>query len=133
MCGNCCTGPEGYVLFTPEEAGQIAAGLGLCREAFEARYTHQTVEGPSLNEVRTEFGFDCVFLDRTTIPGKAVCGIYANRPSQCRTWPFWKQNLRTPGHWRSAGRTCPGLNKGPLHSPEHIRLTVEGHPGAARS
>lgn len=130
LCGNCCTGPPGYVLYSDAEADAMADGLGLARPEFDRLYTHDTREGRSLTERRTEFGFDCIFLDRETVPGKAVCGVYEHRPAQCRSWPFWKENLRSPRYWRSAGRTCPGLNTGPLHSPDLIRLTVEGDAGS---
>lgn len=132
QCGNCCTGPPGYVLFTGAEADAMASDLGIGRREFDERYTHETAEGRSLTEVRTRHGFDCVFLDRETEPGKALCRVYGSRPSQCRTWPFWKENLRSSRHWASAGRTCPGMNTGPLHAPGVIELTVEGDVGAGR-
>jgi len=126
MCGACCSGPSGYVGFTPAEARAIARRLGLAEDEFLRRYTTDTPAGPSFIERRSEHGLDCVFLDRETIPGRAICSVYEDRPSQCRTWPFWVGNLRSPNHWRSAGRTCPGINTGRLHAPETIRLTVRG-------
>lgn len=132
MCGNCCTGPPGYVLFTDAEADAMAGVLGLARSEFDERYTHETSEGRSLTETRSDYGLDCVFLDRATMPGKALCRVYLARPAQCRTWPFWGENVRSPARWRAAGRTCPGLNRGPLHSPETIRLTIERDRGARR-
>ena len=132
LCGACCTGPPGYVLFTDEEADAIASFLGVTRAEFEERWTHETPEGRSLIEKKTSAGFDCIFLDRTAIPGKAVCGIYEHRPAQCRTWPFWADNLRSSRHWDAAARGCPGINRGPLHSPGTIRLTVERDNGARR-
>src|SRR5882724_869738 len=93
MCGNCCTGPQGYVLVTEAETAGLAARLGLSVADFAARYTHKESTGRSLNEHKTEHGYDCIFLDREKIPGKAVCGVYEDRPAQCRTWPFWKSNL----------------------------------------
>lgn len=123
MCGNCCTGPTGYVMFTPDEAEAMAARLGVSQRVFHQRYSRDTPEGRSLREVKTEFGYDCVFLDRSTVPGKAVCSLYSDRPLQCRTWPFWKENLNTERDWRKAARTCPGINNGPAHTPELIRLT----------
>ncbi|MEZ6243953.1 MAG: YkgJ family cysteine cluster protein [Phycisphaerales bacterium] len=126
QCGACCTGPSGYVSFTPTEAKTIARRLAITPDEFIKSYTTDTPMGPSFIERRTEFGFDCVFLDRETIPGRAICSIYEDRPSQCRTWPFWEGNLRSPNHWKVAGRTCPGIDKGRLHSPETIRLTLRG-------
>ena len=35
---------------------------------------------------------DCVFFDSE----RRSCKVYALRPRQCRTWPFWESNLRHP-------------------------------------
>lgn len=122
MCGNCCSGPPGYVSFTEEEALAMAAKVGLTFEQFMDRYTHQTPAGLSLREVAGEHGYDCIFLDRTTMPGRAICGVYEARPSQCRTWPFWEGNLKSPSHWARAARTCPGINTGTHYTPLQIRM-----------
>ena len=58
---------------------------------------------------------DCVFLS-----GRG-CSIYDVRPAQCRNWPFWPANLASREIWISTGTRCPGINKGPLHSPEQIQ------------
>ena len=102
MCGNCCTGPEGVVMFSPEEGQAMADKLGLPLEEFLARYSRRVGRQRSLREKRTDFGNDCIFLDRNSIPGKAVCGVYEDRPAQCRTWPFWDSNLRSPQAWAEA-------------------------------
>lgn len=122
MCGNCCTGPEGYVLVSDEDIRAIASHLGIDESTFRDRYVRDTHKGRSLTETRTEFGFDCVFLDRTRVPGKAVCGIYEVRPAQCRTWPFWGSNLTNPKAWRNASRSCPGMNRGTFYPVEQIRI-----------
>lgn len=123
MCGSCCTGPSGFVLFTDEEADAMAGEVGVSRDEFIARYTRDTSLGRSLAEKPSAFGQDCVFLDREKIPGKAVCGLYGSRPTQCRTWPFWKSNLLSRRHWEHASKGCPGMNRGPLTDPETIRIT----------
>ncbi len=122
MCGNCCSGPPGVVLFTKAEGKAIAAKLGITNKEFLAQYTMSTPQGPSLKEVRHDYGLDCVFLDRKTIPGKALCNIYQDRPAQCTTWPFWPEMLRKRDDWTRAKRTCPGLDTGRLYSPEEIRI-----------
>lgn len=124
QCGNCCTGAPGYVLFSEDEGRAMAAELGVPHVAFLDRYTRETPEGRSLREVRTEHGHDCVLLDRTSRPGKAICSVYTARPTQCRTWPFWPENLRSRRHWQRAAQTCPGIGRGPLHSPETVRLRL---------
>ena len=55
-------------------------------------------------------GGDCIFLDRSD--GKTKCSIYPVRPMQCRTWPFWDQNLHSIDAWNDAHRKCPGMNRG---------------------
>jgi Fe-S-cluster containining protein len=122
MCGNCCTGPQGYVIVSEAECSGLAARLGLSVSEFVERYTHKTSLGRSLNEKKTEFGYDCVFLDREKVPGKAVCGVYEDRPAQCRTWPFWKSNLTSKSAWERAKKTCPGMDKGKRYSVQQVRV-----------
>ncbi len=121
MCGNCCSGPEGYVLVDDAEAAAIASHLNLTVNDFLDRYTRSTSAGRSLTEKLSSFGQDCVFLDRDTMPGKALCSVYQIRPKQCRTWPFWKSLLVSRKKWELAKRMCPGIEKGPLFPPEEIR------------
>ena len=121
-CGNCCTGPEGYVSFTDQEAEALAARLGLSVEAFLEKYTQETPEGRSLTERKTQFGLDCIFLDRDSVPGKALCSVYEDRPAQCRTWPFWQSNLKNKNTWARAEKNCPGMEHGKLYPPEQIRI-----------
>ena len=123
MCGNCCTGPTGYVKFTEDEAVAIARRLGVSVELFHERYARDTIVGKSLVEVETQFGYDCVFLDRRAVPGKAVCSLYEDRPEQCRTWPFWASNLTSERAWEAASRGCPGIGSGPTYSPQYIRIS----------
>ena len=123
LCGGCCTGQEGFVNFTDDEAKAMADDLGIPLDKFLKKYTHNTPAGPSLTERKTKFGYDCVFLDRKTIPGKAVCGVYKSRPVQCRTWPFWETNLSSEHAWRGAAAGCPGIDRGQqvIH-PTQIRI-----------
>ena len=124
QCGNCCTGPPGAVWFTPEEGVEMAKELGLSVSAFRKQYARKLHDGWSLNEHLTEAGYDCIFLDRTTQPGKALCRVYRTRPKQCQTWPFWPENLRTPAHWNRARDTtpCPGMDQGNIVPIEQIRI-----------
>jgi Fe-S-cluster containining protein len=54
--------------------------------------------------------YDCVFW-------RDGCTVYAHRPLQCRTFPFWDRNL-SPGVWEALD--CPGAGKGELHGPAYI-------------
>ncbi|MEO1534989.1 MAG: YkgJ family cysteine cluster protein [Planctomycetota bacterium] len=122
QCGGCCTGPSGYVKFTDDEARAMATKLGMPMDEFMRTYTHETPMGRSLTERVTEFGYDCVFLDREAAPGKAVCSLYEARPAQCRTWPFWTSNLSSEHAWRRAAMECPGIDRGAKAThPDEIR------------
>jgi Fe-S-cluster containining protein len=124
QCGNCCTGPPGHVWFTDEEGERMARLLGLTASEFHERFARKVGANWSLSETRTEHGLDCVFLDRASVPGKAVCAIYKARPMQCRTWPFWPENLESRRTWASVKRhtPCPGMDRGRLVPIEEIRI-----------
>lgn len=111
--------------FSAAEARAMAERLRISDDEFAERYTREAGAGPSLTERLGPRGYDCVFLDRESVPGKALCAVYEARPMQCRTWPFWPENLRSREHWDRAARSCPGMNTGKQHEPEFIRVTVE--------
>jgi Fe-S-cluster containining protein len=46
--------------------------------------------------------------------------IYPVRPSQCRIWPFWTENLKSPDTWNQAVQKCGGINHGRFYSFEEI-------------
>lgn len=130
QCGNCCTGPTGFVWFTPKEAEAIAAYLEITVEAFYERYTKSIMGRRSLDEVKIKQGmYDCVFLSRDAETGKAGCSIYPVRPTQCRTWPFWESNLTSKRAWAAAAKTCPGMQQGGTFVPiEDIRIRLASNP-----
>jgi len=132
QCGNCCSGPPGAVWIDDAEATAIAAELGLPLEEFVEGHTRRVGPRRTLRERRSEFGHDCVFLDRSE-PGKATCRIYRARPRQCRTWPFWPENLEDREAWETTRRRvpCPGMGEGTLHGPVEIRIAL-GDGNAAR-
>jgi Fe-S-cluster containining protein len=132
MCGRCCSGPSGYVLFTDEEARLIAHRLGVSVPEFLRRYTDDTrmeISGRrrSLREVETDHGLDCIFLDRLSMPGKALCTIHEVRPLQCRTFPFWPEHVQSRRAWDSLAQTCEGIGRGPVVPFTEIRVQVEAH------
>lgn len=113
QCGNCCTGSPGAVWFTEEELESIAAALGRPVDEVRQTDTHLVQGKPSLRELSNG---DCVYLDPTT----RGCTVYAARPAQCRTWPFWRQNLVTPERWEAVCQVCPGAGRGAQHSSEAV-------------
>jgi Fe-S-cluster containining protein len=51
--------------------------------------------------------------------------VYPVRPRQCRTWPFWESNLRSPETWAETCRVCPGSGTGRLYQIEEIHSQAE--------
>lgn len=110
QCGNCCTGPSGFVWFSEEEGGAIAQYLGMDLHAFHDRYARRALGRWTLGETRRGRAYDCVFL-REDDQGKRMCSIYPVRPTQCRTWPFWPSNIKSRSAWESSAKTCPGMRR----------------------
>ena len=128
-CGRCCSGATGSVRFTIDEAEGLATTLDVTMDEFYEQFTRLGNRGRELKEIRMEDGsFDCIFLDRETQPGLALCKVYLNRPLQCKTWPFWPELLEDKDSWEKAASSkyhekarnvdkkeqagCPGINKG---------------------
>lgn len=114
-CGDCCLG-HGFVWVDLEEMQALADFLGLPFEEFTTRYVRQAGERYSLIDRENQA---CVFW-------RNGCTVYAARPGQCRTFPFWEENLAEPEDWAMASRKCAGINKGSLHSRETIVQFLTG-------
>jgi Fe-S-cluster containining protein len=110
------------VWFTHDEGVAMAAALGMQLESFMQAFARRIHDRWSLTERAGPRGMDCVLLDRESQPGKALCRVYAARPKQCRTWPFWQRNLVSRDAWaRAAENTpCPGMNGGTFFPAESI-------------
>ncbi|MCU0712205.1 MAG: YkgJ family cysteine cluster protein [Pirellula sp.] len=116
QCGNCCSGPQtGFVWVTEEEIVQLAKAIGMENdlEEFERKFTRRV--GIRVSLVEYSDG-DCIFLD----PTLRNCTVYQARPSQCRTWPFWASNVKSPKTWERTASNCPGCNHGTLYSIQEI-------------
>lgn len=113
-CGDCCTGAPGYVWVNRSEIAALANALGMKVEEFERQYVRAIGIRKSLKE---RANGDCVLFDAET----RRCRVYAARPRQCRTWPFWASNLATPAAWAETAERCPGCNRGRLFSYQEIR------------
>ncbi|MHC4337983.1 MAG: YkgJ family cysteine cluster protein [Planctomycetota bacterium] len=117
QCGRCCSGPGGgYIWVTSPEIKLIADLLKISAEQLRDKYLKRIgLRTTIIEQAGTK---DCIFLQ--TVDDKKGCIIYAVRPSQCRAWPFWPDNLASAGAWNLAGQKCPGINRGRHHSFEQI-------------
>ena len=98
-----------------EEVGRLARLLHLTESEVVEQYCRKIDGKLSLRERRNHRGeYDCVFLEERG--AKRICTIYAARPLQCRTWPFWTENLKSPETWARSSRKCPGMNQGEEYS-----------------
>jgi Fe-S-cluster containining protein len=106
-CGNCCVGP-GSVRVSDAEIARLAERLELTESEFRAIYT-RPLRGGDVSLRETSSGA-CVFHR-----GSRGCAVYADRPRQCRSWPFWRAVTHSPERWAEEAQGCPGMNRGPLH------------------
>ena len=120
--------------FDDGEAKAIAEFLGVTEAHFRRYYARKFNGRWTLEEraAATGGGYDCVFLDRDE-QGKPACRIYPVRPKQCRTWPFWPENLVSERAWRRAAQTCPGMavglcGEGRLHKVAEIHALRDRTP-----
>jgi polar amino acid transport system substrate-binding protein len=104
--------------FDVEEIGDaLARFLNEPREHVEKLYTRWLGQRQSLRE---KANGDCIFFDKA-----AGCTIYPVRPRQCRTWPFWESNIKTPEDWEETRQMCPGSGKGDLIPAEEITRRLQ--------
>lgn len=117
QCGRCCT-VEGYVWVGPAEIERLAAHLELSVEAFAARYLRRVGRRLSLVEKPNH---ECVFWET----GRG-CTVYPARPTQCRSFPFWKEHLASPAAWAEVGEFSPGVDGGRRYSRSEIERLLAG-------
>jgi len=120
-CGKCCTGSPGVVWISEEEIEALASSFTISVAEFEKKYVRLFGNKKALMEKKPEDGaYDCIFLE-----GKR-CSIYELRPKQCKTFPWWSENLSSPEAWEEAGKSCEGINlrDAPVISPEEIKKNL---------
>lgn len=103
-CGRCCTGSPGYTWLNEDEIVAIANHLNLPIQAFADKYLRKVGSRWALLEHPVSFA--CVFLK------DKKCAIYSVRPTQCRTYPWWLNNLTSKEAWEKAACECEGIQKG---------------------
>ena len=116
-CVDCCVthGDHAYVYLEPEDILNLSKYLDLPPQEFLSRYTLRE-DGHILLRMDEPA---CLFL------GESGCTVYEARPVQCRTFPFWKENLKSRASWETLARFCPGIGQGPNHSRERIQIEVQ--------
>lgn len=104
-CGGCCRGRGDYwVEASRAEQRRIQRFLDVSWDWFRRRYVTAYEDG---TEGLRWQGDRCVFLD-----AHGRCRIYAVRPTQCQTYPFWPEVVGSRASWRAAANECEGIGRG---------------------
>lgn len=118
-CSDCCRSHGEYVnvYLSVTDVTRLAGTLKLERKVFLHQYTDRVEDGIW----KLKWPEDaCVFL------GEKGCTVYDGRPEQCRTWPFWPENLRRDVWEKEIAPFCPGVGEGRLYTLGEIRKLARG-------
>ncbi|KAG7380292.1 hypothetical protein PHYPSEUDO_007568 [Phytophthora pseudosyringae] len=109
-CGKCCTGSGGRVRVNDREVAELAAATDSSVVEFKRKFT-RAVEEDVGGQKRTQLVLkqtpddkQCTFLQGYK------CSVYQARPTQCRTFPWWPQNLMSAYDWQLAAADCEGIH-----------------------
>lgn len=120
-CGGKCCKPgwsgSHFIFLTDADIVRIEQFTGLHRNQFskvgEFEWTRFATE-----KVTARFMGQCPFLQ------DGSCDIYEARPTQCRTFPYWPENM-SDEKWKALSAECPGIGKGPLdQDPLEVQLKL---------
>ncbi len=109
---HCCRAQkvETFVFLEITDRRRLAAFLGLSTAAFTRAYCGKTDDAFHLRHPMR----DCEFLQ------DGRCRIYDARPVQCRTWPFWPENMDERVWREEIAPFCAGVGKGRRYSRAEI-------------
>ena len=114
--GKCCVSREsyGFVYLSDNDIIRFSKYLKLSIKKFKDKYCQITKGFIHLVE-KTELKGKCIFLK------DKKCSVYKGRPSQCRTWPFWNENMNSKVWNEDISLNCPGVGKGKIVKANKIK------------
>ncbi len=115
---NCCVsrGSYGYVYLSKKDLTRLSKFFNISVKKFKNLYCHNSEGYFHLKEIYKNG--NCIFLKNKK------CTVYNARPIQCRTWPFWKENM-SPKKWNQDIKNfCPGIGKGELVDKKEINKKI---------
>ena len=114
-CSGCCRFDSGYVFLSHQDLDRLASNLSLTQDEFLEKYCVKVDMGGYFRISLIEKpNYDCIFWR------DGGCAVYDARPLQCRSYPFWEHQLESKEAWENVAKSCPGINKGALHSRQEI-------------
>lgn len=120
--GQCCVsrGDYGYVYLTLKDRKLLAKHHKISTSEFTKRYCEKTDGYWHLTNPKAA----CQFLKVKR------CTVYKSRPTQCRTWPFWPENMKAKVWQNDIAVNCPGVGQGRLYSKKEIQELLKKDPVA---
>ena len=103
-CGKCCDEPGGIVYLHPNDAIALSTHLNLSVEEWLDQDCRKTIDGRYILNSNPDTDV-CIYLDENK-----KCVNYQVRPMQCRSYPFWGENVRSIRSWTKTVEECPGLS-----------------------
>ena len=110
-------GDYAHVYLNEPDLARLAAHVGMTARDFRRRYTVRDELG------WTELDFSercCPFLNE---PG-GRCSVYTARPTQCRTFPFWREFVQNEEWTPAVHALCEGIGEGPVHAAEKVEALM---------
>jgi len=111
---NCCVsrGSYGFVYLSKKDILRLSKYTNLKIKDFIKLYCVKHAGFIHFKEHKKNG--ECQFLE------KKRCSIYVARPTQCRTWPFWDENMKTKIWNEEIVFFCPGIGKGKIIKQSQI-------------
>ena len=118
--GNCCVsrGTYGFVYLSKKDIKKLSIYFKITEQNFIKNYCQKTDGFIHLKELKKNNG-NCIFLKDNK------CTVYKSRPIQCRTWPFWPENMNTKTWNNDIAKNCPGVGKGKVKTKKEILKQVQ--------
>ena len=115
---NCCVsrGSYGFVYLSNKDIKKLSNFLKIDDKKFLKLYCENTNGFTHLKEISKNG--NCQFLLNKK------CSVYKGRPTQCRTWPFWSENMNAKKWNKEISKFCPGIGKGKLVSKKIINKKI---------
>ena len=114
QCGKCCEvrGDVQWIFVPAKEQMRLARHLKLSLKDFRDQCMTSTEDNQA--SLKMDQG-RCVFLR------EGRCSVHEFKPTQCRTWPFWPENLASPKAWRKEVESiCPGSHSDSVIAAKEI-------------
>jgi uncharacterized protein len=119
-CSTCCRHDPGFVFLTRNDVDALTTALETSYDDFVLLYCRWIPSdgGKEVLCLKERANYDCILWKNVG------CSVYASRPIQCRTFPFWQSVLASRAAWDATASDCPGMNDGEFRGPEEIEQAI---------